>query len=222
MLFYLPQKKTPADAYGFASLMLGHHSNGQDGCFYTQSDSILGINPKETTDCKNETLRGVNTVNGSFSTNFFELSYYRVGLEANRKWALNQLKTSLEWHPGFYQSKELKGQYSKVRFNFSLVSDIPFLSHEKLRHFKIFFRSSMRVHNPPLKATAGPQNKAHINPLGFECGLRLHLKALDNFGFFTSYYQGQGYYNLKFNTEIKVFRAGVTAEITPFVDQYLK
>jgi len=79
----------------YYSLMLSHHSNGQDGPFY---------NPDGT----------VNTNSGSFSSNFVQLAHYHL---ANYEYFPGWTKISLNWHPGFNRSDDLKDQYEKLKLN---------------------------------------------------------------------------------------------------------
>lgn len=174
------------DNFFYFSVMLSHHSNGQSGNFYNPDGSI-------------------NIDNGSFSTNFFEFASYQV-------WESVYLpawtKLSLEWHPGFNRSSELKDQYEDLKIVFSLRnnsfpwierlmnrldnSDVLFLAKtaKTLRvDYKLFASASYILHGRDYTFLPGPDASA-VNVVGMNepvpadfydkinLGIKLNLRPL--------------------------------------------
>ena len=85
-----------AHSFTYYTIMLSHHSNGQEGPFYNAAGDAINI------------------VSGSFCTNFLEFSINRIFNE-NRRLLQGWLRPSLIWHPGFNREASLENQYEEVK-----------------------------------------------------------------------------------------------------------
>lgn len=81
---------------------IAHHSNGQDGDFYNEDNTI-------------------NLQSGNFATNFFEFGFLKTAYSSRLK-AIKTIKSSLEIHPKSWMLQELKGKYSGLRWHNSFTS----------------------------------------------------------------------------------------------------
>ena len=76
---------------------IAHHSNGQDGNFYTDDGKV-------------------NLQSGNFATNYLELGFLQSSYSQNLK-AFKFIKSSVEIHPKSWMLEELQGQYSGLRWH---------------------------------------------------------------------------------------------------------
>lgn len=171
----------------YASLMLSHHSNGQAGPFFNADGSI-------------------NHRDGSFSTNFFDLSVTGVGQQDD--W-VSSGTLSFEWHPGFNQNQELRGRYGFARFGLSSTVMQSWLWEAKL-YVKVawiadeFERSGSTAFARALEAF----------PITARYTVRIPSVEL---GAYAGYYLGHDYYNVWFDRRVHVIELGFAGDLGPVV-----
>jgi hypothetical protein len=175
-----------------------HHSNGQDGTFYT-TDSIT-----------------INTKNGSFSTNWIEGGMFLSRSKINRKYYLkiNALYS-------YNQDKELNGIYGRLRFFADLKTEWNLVSKTlNLFNLSYFERNKGVLDNmfrfglivDDLKNTKIFDKKRFI----FQYTLTYKPSFLRDVTFFAQYYYGSDYYNIYFYRTLKVLRFGIAAKTSIF------
>lgn len=189
--YYLANK---ADALNYLVLFgkIAHHSNGQDGNFYNENNSI-------------------NLLTGNFATNFMEFGFLKTAY-SNRLKAIKSIKSSIEIHPKSWILKELKGKYSGLRWHNSFTSfKFPLTdSHSDKANFSLKAETTLMLDNyKDLNLFDFDRFNASLT---FYC----HPKFLEDIGLFVQFYHGMDYYNIYFERQISVIRFGLMTEILRF------
>lgn len=174
----------PSTGSTFFSLLLSHHSNGQDGPFFDENGDI-------------------NQIDGSFSTNFFELALHRVALTGlfrpTEEPAILVSSAGLEWHPGFNQTDELDGRYSMWRVNTRFDYERP--------------RSLVKEVDLDVTIMLGDvEDLSTGERVNLELTLRFSPSWIDDARVFTKFYWGQDYYNSRFADRIGLFLVGLSVD----------
>ncbi len=190
--FYYLANKTDALKYLVFFGKIAHHSNGQDGSFYNQDNTI-------------------NLQSGNFATNFFELGFLKTAY-SNRLKAIKTLKSSVEIHPKSWMLQELKGQFSGLRWHNTFTSfKFPLTESDSDRaNFSLKAEATMMLDN---------YNDLDVFDLDrFNASLTFyyHPKFLEDIGLFVQFYHGMDYYNIYFEHQISVIRFGIMTEILRF------
>jgi len=164
---------------------IAHHSNGQDGPFYLDNGEI-------------------NTKNGSFATNYYELGIIRT--KYNKRFnAVQFFSTSFEVHPKGFSIEELDGIYSKYRWkNIISFFKLPNNSNKATISLKGEFMWMFGAVNDWEAYSA--------NRLNLKLTLYYHPKFMEDIGFFAQIYHGMDYYNIYFNHQISILRFGIMTE----------
>jgi hypothetical protein len=180
-------------------LMLGHHSNGQEGEFFLPNGDY-------------------NTQTGNFSTNYLEL-----GLFFNQKIVpfsntSEYFKTSVEWHPKLDMSPELEGRYGFFRLHNSIS-----INRFSFGNVKSIFKNVSHTYDevPRVQLNVettwifGERNEAKAFDLGERFNLNLKIafrpKALKDVSLFARLYSGEDYYNMFFYRRINFLQVGLQA-----------
>lgn len=175
---------------------IAHHSNGQDGNFYTDDGKV-------------------NLQSGNFATNYLELGFLQSSYSQNLK-AFKFIKSSVEIHPKSWMLEELHGQYSGLRWhNTFLAYKLPMktnpLPNEKQRaNFSIKAETTIMLDN------FNNWNYFDAKRLNASLILYYHPKFLEDIGFFVQFYQGMDYYNIYFQHQISSIRFGIMTETLRF------
>ena len=175
---------------------IAHHSNGQDGNFYTDDGKV-------------------NLQSGNFATNYLELGFLQSSYSQNLK-AFKFIKSSVEIHPKSWMLEELHGQYSGLRWhNTFLAYKLPMktnpLPNEKQRaNFSIKAETTIMLDN------FNNWNYFDAKRLNASLILFYHPKFLEDIGFFVQFYQGMDYYNIYFQHQISSIRFGIMTETLRF------
>ena len=176
--------------------IIGHHSNGQDGCLYQDE-----IRNGESCDRLPASTVGhvINTKDGSFSTNYarlgvnFRRNYLDSDLWANREWGL---RADLEQH--FRMDPLIRDLYGRTR--------VEFAGSYATRTTKWCTRRLEAMGS--VKAIAGAD--ADVWPVAITAQASCFPFARGGWGFFFRYYGGQDYYNIGFLENIQRFQIGAT------------
>jgi hypothetical protein len=175
---------------------IAHHSNGQDGNFYTDDGKV-------------------NLQSGNFATNYLELGFLQSSYSQNLK-AFKFIKSSVEIHPKSWMLEELHGQYSGLRWhNTFLAYKLPMktnpLPNEKQRaNFSIKAETTIMLDN------FNNWNYFDAKRLNASLILYYHPKFLEDIGFFVQFYHGMDYYNIYFQHQISTIRFGIMTETLRF------
>ena len=175
---------------------IAHHSNGQDGNFYTDDGKV-------------------NLQSGNFATNYLELGFLQSSYSQNLK-AFKFIKSSVEIHPKSWMLEELHGQYSGLRWhNTFLAYKLPMktnpLPNEKQRaNFSIKAETTIMLDN------FNNWNYFDAKRLNASLILFYHPKFLEDIGFFVQFYHGMDYYNIYFQHQISSIRFGIMTETLRF------
>ena len=164
---------------------IAHHSNGQDGAFYLANGEI-------------------NTKNGSFATNYYELGLIRT--KYNKQFnAVQFFSSSFEVHPKGFSIDELDGIYSKYRWK-NLISFFKLPENNN--------KASMSLKGEFMWMLDDINNwdVISLNRLNIRLTFYYHPKFMEDIGFFTQIYHGMDYYNIYFNHQISVIRFGIMTE----------
>ena len=175
---------------------IAHHSNGQDGNFYTDDGKV-------------------NLQSGNFATNYLELGFLQSSYSQNLK-AFKFIKSSVEIHPKSWMLEELHGQYSGLRWhNTFLAYKLPMKSNlikssEQKANFSVKAETTLMLDNINNWDTF---NSKRINT---NLIVYYHPKFLEDIGFFVQFYQGMDYYNIYFQHQISSIRFGIMTETLRF------
>ena len=178
---YAPQSRLDSASYAF--FRVGHHSNGQEGDYYSSAD------PPQ-----------VNYYGGDFVTNYVELGVSQRVLA--RKLVDGAQSLSVEWHPRGWMNRDVRPAYGPLRVHLDgrleLLRGVSALSGGL---------ASLTYIAGPLAP-----NRRHVRSrLAFSYTLFSDFGLLGDFSMFASYYTGQDYYNIRFDRNISTFRIGALA-----------
>jgi hypothetical protein len=200
-----------------AHLIVGHHSNGQDGCIVKDQIRI----PTETGDCfpagVTPTKTNINRIDGSFSTN-----YIRTGINYSRNWMVPgtpdkttgatdlhavreaRAKVEIEYHPRAWVDENIVDLYGRTRLNLGGA----------------YAARSIRVCQKRLEGSAAAVwNPGVVDSVPEWSGsVQVSCFPWNNggWGFFARFYTGQDYYNIGFLDTITRFHVGATFNQTGF------
>ncbi|WP_160129592.1 hypothetical protein [Kordia antarctica] len=171
---------------------IAHYSNGQDGGFYNDENSI-------------------NLQSGNFATNFIEFGFLKTAY-SNRLKAIKTIKSSVEFHPKSWMLQEMKGRYSGLRWHNSFTSfKFPLKNDEMKRaNFSLKAETTLMLDN---------YNNLDVFDLDrFNASLTFyyHPKFLEDIGLFVQFYHGMDYYNIYFEHQLSIIRFGIMTEILRF------
>lgn len=173
-------------------LTLAHHSNGQDDPFYNSDGTI-------------------NQISGDFSTNYVEVGVFfneRIVPFSNTQ---EYFRVSLEYHPDFYRTAELDGQYGFVRLNNSFRV---FRTLDPWRNLELRRASRLQTTLHTTWIFGNLQNAGNFDfKERFIASLTFTYRPgiLSDVGFFINFYSGKDYYNILFNERLSVIRFGIQA-----------
>jgi hypothetical protein len=186
--------------------IVGHHSNGQDGCFYNtqhRPDGAENCEPPLSPDAKTAQAL-INRHDGSFSTNYFKLGMnYRLNwVDAKTLVAFRELsaKAEVEQHPRSWMDQHEVDLYGRTRVNTSGAFAI--------RGWKYVCPSRIE--------TRGWLNYIFGAPSSLSSSWVWSAQAscfptpAGGWGVFARYYSGQDYYNLGFLDDIHRWEIGAT------------
>ncbi len=190
-VYYLANQKKALNCLVLFS-KIAHHSNGQDGNFYNEDNTV-------------------NLESGNFATNFFELGFLKTSY-SNRLKAIKTIKSSIEVHPKSWMLQELQGKYSGLRWHNSFTSfKFPLNEDNTERaNFSLKAEATLMLDN---------YNDLDVFDLDrFNASLTFyyHPKFLEDIGLFVQFYHGMDYYNIYFEHQISVIRFGIMTEILRF------
>ncbi|MFD2915765.1 hypothetical protein [Psychroserpens luteus] len=190
-LYYLANKYEALNYLVFFG-KIAHHSNGQDGDFYNDDNTI-------------------NLQTGNFATNFFELGFLKTGY-SNQLKAIKTLKSSIEIHPKSWMSKELKGKYSGLRWHNSFTSfKFPLTdSHSDRANFSLKAEATLMLDN------YNDLDVFDFDRFNVSVTFYYHPKFLEDIGLFVQFYHGMDYYNIYFEHQLSIIRFGIMTEILRF------
>lgn len=179
--------------------IVGHHSNGQDGCFYEEQER------GDDEECRfEEPIAGaptVNTTDGSFSTNYVRigLNYRRNRLDAeswaDREWGV---KGDIEYHPKSWMDSDIVETYGRTRL--ALVG--------------VFASREWSWCPKRAEVSAGAQfiigRQDDSDPVAFTIQGSCFPTLKGGWGYFIRFYSGQDYYNIRFFNDIRRLHVGFT------------
>lgn len=190
-------------------LIVGHHSNGQDGCLSVEQQR----DPPETGPCVPAgvpfTAETINRKDGSFSTN-----YIKVGANYSRNWladgasapATRELRFRAEWevHPRAWVDEDMVDIYGRNRLNLGVAYALRKLPGCQRR----------------AEGSGGLIWNPGVDPAVSELTGMLQVSCFPwlngGWGFFVRFYAGQDYYNVGFLDEIARVHVGLTFNQTDF------
>lgn len=192
--FLLGNKDLPNKQTLFGKI--AHHSNGQEGTFYTENGEI-------------------NLQTGNFSTNYLEFGFLKSSF-SNQLKAFKTIKSSIEIHPKEWMLEELHGQYSGLRWhNTFLAYKLPMKSDftnrkEQKANFSLKAETTWMLDN------INNWDTFNLNRLNLNLIIYYHPKFLEDIGFFVQFYHGMDYYNIYFQHQISTIRFGIMTEVLRF------
>jgi hypothetical protein len=188
---FIDREKGHSDLFAYFSLL--HHSNGQDGNFYMADGTTI------------------NTLNGSFSTNWLEGGFFLSRPNSQLIFITNYIKFYVDY--SYNQDAELNRVYGRLRFFVNVKSTVKLSDVFKIivpkkdnnRHY--IFDQSIRM-----GWLAGDLNDAKtldVKRLIFNYIVSFKPAFLKDGVIFVDYYYGQDYYNIYFGRRLNVVRIGI-------------
>jgi hypothetical protein len=194
MLLRMPEPEG-GRRYTFLSMMLSHHSNGQEGDFLAQGGSA-------------------NITDGSFSCNFLRLGWHWIrNIRAQRTdeplRSVDYLEVAAQWYPNLNRSPELEGHYGFFR------TSAKYRNYFRQRGWDLALQGEVTTLWGELERLDPTADR----PERFIADTKVFYrpKWSENFGFYVDWYFGQDYYNIRFVQNLNVFRAGIATDL-PVLD----
>lgn len=183
-----------------AHLIVGHHSNGQDGCFF-EDETRQGEDEECVSVLPVVGERRVNKRDGSFSTN-----YIRTGINYRRNyldddlWALREwgFRVDVEYHPRAWMDEVIVDMYGRLRGEVAATIASRELSWCPKRAEAT--GSIQGIHGHP----------ASVWPVIVKAQFSCFPTRQGGWGLFVRYYGGQDYYNLGLLDNIQRVHVGAT------------
>jgi hypothetical protein len=180
--------------------IVGHHSNGQDGCFFEDEARQEGDG-----ECVSvEPIAGdrlVNKEDGSFSTNFvrvginYRRNYLDEDLWARREWGF---RADVEYHPRSWVDEAMVDLYGRLRAEVAGTYASRDLSWCPKRVDAM--AAVQAIHGHP----------ASVWPVALTAQFTCFPTRQGGWGVFVRYYGGQDYYNLGLLENIQRVHVGAT------------
>ena len=187
-----------------AHAVVGHHSNGQDGCFW-QDEQRIDEECVIVTPVEGE--RQVNKHDGSFSTNYIRvgMNYRRNTIDENlwakREWGF---RGEIEYHPRSWVDDQMVDIYGRTRFKLGATIASRELSWCPKR----------------VEATGGLEaivgHPDSVWPVAVMAQFSCFPAPMGGWGVFIRYYGGQDYYNLGLLDNIQRVQVGATFNQSAF------
>lgn len=183
-----------------ANLILGHHSNGQNGCFFSNQ---TGVDPH----CEPEQGElPLNEVTGSFSTNFISGELhgqyaYSVDPRLDNAWLVGGgsfLELNVSAGPGGITDQQRR-VYGDGHWGFNARAERIWKQHR--------FRGEAALSVP---FGEKPHQRASVS---VEVAAHPYWGA--GFGVFARYFHGQDYYNILFLEKVSLWQFGLVFEVSP-------
>lgn len=190
-VYYLAKKKDALDNLAFFG-KIAHHSNGQDGDFYNDDNTI-------------------NLQSGNFATNFIEFGVLKTTY-SNRLNAIKIIKSSIEIHPKSWMNQDLKGRYSGLRWHNSFTSfKFPLkIDKNERANFSLKAETTLMLDN------FNALDTFDLDRINASLTFYYHPKFLEDVGLFVQFYHGMDYYNIHFEEQLSIIRFGIMTEILRF------
>ena len=175
---------------------IAHHSNGQNGNFYTENGDV-------------------NLQSGNFATNYVELGFLKSSY-SNQLNAFKFIKSAIEIHPKKWMLDELQGQYSGLRWhNTFLAYKLPMKSN-LIKNKEQRAKFSVKAETTWMFDNINNWDAFNVNRLNASLIIYYHPNFLEDIGFFVQFYHGMDYYNIYFQHQISTIRFGIMTEILRF------
>ncbi len=190
---------------------VAHHSNGQDGTFYSPDSTRIG-----------------NLEDGNFATNFLEfgVSSYKLERLDRNYFSIREIKAWAEIHPPKWSIEELDDQYGYYRVygKVGLVGPMRKLKNDLVNRW--LQQSSIEIKSGWIFGKMDGASKVDVSKrFVLDVTYKYYPKWVDELAFFLRFYQGQDYYNIYFlNGSLTQLSAGITSNIMSFKKavKYLK
>lgn len=200
------------------TVILSHHSNGQQGDFFLDDGETLNLNT------------------GNFSTNFFKFSFfshrngfaqtdgYNEGEVLGQSWIewIKWIEVEVPFLPGYAINREEKmnGLYSFYRVGAALQtaeSPAPLIKNfDSIGQILPLEKFQTRTEITWRLPFGLDQQPKFIDQLDISFTLLTNFINKNDFSLFLNYYRGQDYYNMRFQEKIHVVRFGIIANIGNF------
>ena len=214
-----PFNRGPIEAWLLDTIPFGHHSNGQDGCLFA---SQFRDEEGECIDTDPDGPRVVNKKDGSFSTNYIEITlhYWRMHLDSDGA-AAGDYASRWEWrvgggvqlNPEGYVGGAIKPELSELYGPTRILFSGMFARRDAWRCGRSTVDAKFQyLTEPP------PDVPNVISQVEGTCFPRSWGGA----GLFLRYYHGQDYYNLGFDESINRLQFGVTLQQDGFLSFRIK
>jgi len=185
------------DVFTYCSIY--HHSNGQEGDFYTNNGTTI------------------NTKSGSFSANWIEAGAFLSRPAPYLPYIINYFKLYAAYN--FSQETSLNGIYGRWRFYGDFQSNLNLsklfrVSRQTDKNHKYLLTQSIRLGwiAGELDDTRNIDRKRLI----FQYTVSFMPSFLTNVTLIAQYYYGEDYYNIYFNRTLNVLRFGIASKINIF------
>ena len=192
---FIDKENGKRDLFTYFSWM--HHSNGQEGSYYNADSTAI------------------NTLSGSFSTNWIEGGIFLSRPNAKLLFNTNYIKLYTAY--SYKQDVELDSIYGRLRFYINIKSTVKLSKFFRIivapedKNKKYVFNQSIQMGwiSDELKDTKTFDKKRFT----FNYTISFKPTFLKDVNIFIQYYYGQDYYNIHFNRQLSVIRLGISSKL---------
>ncbi len=181
-LFLWPRSlRAPGGTLQYLSFAAAHSSNGQAGPLV-------------------DSLGRINTLDGSFSTNYVELRWHAEQEDTS---GVTGMSVGVQWHPRPWQDAPLRGRYGDARLDGRLVwlPSVPIAGPVRLELGAGFLAGGVAP------ALDGFGRRILSGSLAWR------PRGAGDLGLLLHYYEGQDYYNVRFERRLRALRVGVVGSL---------
>jgi hypothetical protein len=204
----------PIEMWLIDTIPFGHHSNGQDGCLFTSQSRDANGDCIEGSPAQ---PRHVNTIDGSFSTNYIQaiVNYGRLYLDSvgapdaefATRW-LWRIGAGMQWNPQGYIGGAIDEELSDIYGPTRVLFEAKVARRDVWRCGRV--EGSVRAQ---YIGSSSPGIPAAITSSEGFC----LPKGWGGTGLFARFYHGQDYYNLGFVTSISRLQFGFVMQKDTFL-----
>lgn len=203
---------SPVGLWGVTYIPWAHHSNGQEGCLYTNQERQAG---GCVDTASGGARREVNRLDGSFSTNYTRLTGHYRHIRTGSFTGLPQMtgyctfEAGVEWHPNSFLVGDIEPEQAELYPQFRIHGGIELLS---LTGRGRWWEGSTSIST---RATYMRGTAYDVPPMRYEVELS-HTRSRMGWGLFTRYYDGMDYYNLGFLDHRRWLHFGISFDFARF------
>lgn len=187
LFMWLQEPASRRDAVHYASVTVGHHSNGQAAPTFLSG-------------------RRHDHESGNFYTNYIELALHSFQPErAALRWA----RFALEWHPVLFQQEDLVGRYGSLR----ALLDTTLIEHPSIGGT---LSASLGATLDAFTRNKTDSALGQLDRFQLSVAYSIAFPGSE-IALFARYYHGRDYYNVWFDRTLEMLQLGISSHVAPLL-----